>query len=126
LKRAISCGGGHAKGARRRSRRPGADGDNGNKQQRHEFIPISADVSFFINRPIVAIVIAILQVVVGLVTMLGLPVAQYPNIVPPEIRIQTTYVGAGRTNFGPISGHTHRGADERRGRHELHVFRQRQ
>ena len=49
---------------------------------------------FFINRPSVAIVIAILQVVVGLVTMLGLPVAQYPNIVPPEIRIQTTYVGA--------------------------------
>src|SRR5579863_9370439 len=49
---------------------------------------------FFINRPIVAMVIAILQLVVGLVTMLGLPVAQYPNIVPPEIRIQTTYVGA--------------------------------
>jgi hydrophobic/amphiphilic exporter-1 (mainly G- bacteria), HAE1 family len=49
---------------------------------------------FFINRPIVAMVIAILQVVVGLVTMLSLPVAQYPNIVPPEIRIQTTYVGA--------------------------------
>jgi HAE1 family hydrophobic/amphiphilic exporter-1 len=49
---------------------------------------------FFINRPIVAMVLAILQVVVGLVTMLSLPVAQYPNIVPPEIRIQTTYVGA--------------------------------
>src|SRR6202161_858055 len=49
---------------------------------------------FFINRPIVAMVIAILQVVVGLATMLSLPVAQYPNIVPPEIRIQTTYVGA--------------------------------
>src|SRR5580698_10249567 len=49
---------------------------------------------FFINRPIVAMVIAILQVVVGLVTMLSLPVAQYPNIVPPEIRIQTTYLGA--------------------------------
>jgi HAE1 family hydrophobic/amphiphilic exporter-1 len=49
---------------------------------------------FFINRPIVAMVIAILQVVIGLVTMLGLPVSQYPNIVPPEIRIQTTYVGA--------------------------------
>ena len=39
-------------------------------------------------------VIAILQVTVGLVTMLTLPVAQYPNIVPPEIRIQTTLVGA--------------------------------
>src|SRR6202167_412562 len=49
---------------------------------------------FFINRPIVAMVIAILQVVVGLVTMLRLPVAQFPNIVPPEIRIQTTYLGA--------------------------------
>src|ERR1700685_3345847 len=49
---------------------------------------------FFINRPIVAMVIAILQVTVGLVTLLTLPVAQYPNIVPPEIRIQTTYVGA--------------------------------
>jgi HAE1 family hydrophobic/amphiphilic exporter-1 len=49
---------------------------------------------FFINRPIVAMVIAILQVTIGLVTMLTLPVAQYPNIVPPEIRIQTTYVGA--------------------------------
>src|ERR1700678_4441581 len=46
------------------------------------------------TRPIVAMVIAILQVVIGLVTMLSLPVAQYPNIVPPEIRIQTTYVGA--------------------------------
>src|ERR1700729_1383518 len=49
---------------------------------------------FFINRPIVAMVIAILQVVVGLVTMLSLPGAQYPSIVPPAIRIQTTYVGA--------------------------------
>ena len=49
---------------------------------------------FFIDRPIVAIVIAILTVVVGGVTMLTLPVAQFPEIVPPEIRIQTTYVGA--------------------------------
>ncbi len=49
---------------------------------------------FFIRRPIVAIVIAIVMVVVGLVSMVGLPVAQYPNIVPPEILIQATYVGA--------------------------------
>ena len=54
---------------------------------------------FFINRPIVAMVIAILQVMVGLVTMLSLPVAQYPNIVPPEIRIQTTYVGRTRRRW---------------------------
>src|SRR6202167_1132383 len=49
---------------------------------------------FFINRPIVAMVIAILTVVVGAVTIAGLPVAQFPNIVPPEIRLQATYVGA--------------------------------
>jgi len=49
---------------------------------------------FFINRPIVAIVIAIIMVIVGVVAILGLPIAQYPNIVPPEIYINTTYVGA--------------------------------
>jgi HAE1 family hydrophobic/amphiphilic exporter-1 len=48
---------------------------------------------FFINRPIVSMVISILLVLVGLVTMLSLPVSQFPNIVPPELRIQTTYVG---------------------------------
>lgn len=49
---------------------------------------------FFINRPIVAIVIAILMVTVGLVSMLGLPTSQFPDIVPPEIRVTTTYTGA--------------------------------
>src|ERR1700689_4092780 len=48
---------------------------------------------FFINRPIVAIVIAILTVIIGTVTMLTLPISQFPNIVPPEIRIQTTFLG---------------------------------
>ena len=49
---------------------------------------------FFINRPIVAIVISIIFVIVGVVAILGLPIAQYPDIVPPEIVINTTYVGA--------------------------------
>jgi hydrophobic/amphiphilic exporter-1 (mainly G- bacteria), HAE1 family len=49
---------------------------------------------FFINRPIVAMVISILMVIVGAVTIASLPVAQFPNIVPPEIRLQATYVGA--------------------------------
>ncbi|OPY74304.1 MAG: Efflux pump membrane transporter BepG [Syntrophorhabdus sp. PtaU1.Bin050] len=51
-------------------------------------------VKFFIERPIVAIVIAIVMVIVGVVAILGLPVAQYPNIVPPEIYINTFYTGA--------------------------------
>jgi len=49
---------------------------------------------FFVHRPIVAIVISIVMVIVGVVALLGLPVSQYPNIVPPEIVINTTYVGA--------------------------------
>ena len=49
---------------------------------------------FFINRPIVAIVISILTVIVGAVTIAALPVAQFPNIVPPEIQLQATFVGA--------------------------------
>jgi hydrophobic/amphiphilic exporter-1 (mainly G- bacteria), HAE1 family len=49
---------------------------------------------FSINRPIVSMVITIIMVIVGLVTMLGLPVAQFPKVVPPEIFIQADYVGA--------------------------------
>src|SRR6201996_4805952 len=49
---------------------------------------------FFIRRPIVAIVIAILTVIVGAVSMLTLPTSQYPDIVPPEIMVQATYPGA--------------------------------
>jgi HAE1 family hydrophobic/amphiphilic exporter-1 len=49
---------------------------------------------FFINRPIVAMVISIIMVIVGLVTLVGLPIAQFPKVVPPEIYIQANYVGA--------------------------------
>jgi hydrophobic/amphiphilic exporter-1 (mainly G- bacteria), HAE1 family len=48
---------------------------------------------FFINRPIVSIVISIIMVIVGVVSFLSLPVSQYPNIVPPEIAVNATYVG---------------------------------
>ena len=49
---------------------------------------------FFINRPIVAIVIAILMVIVGGVTIVGLPVALFPQIAPPEVQITAVYTGA--------------------------------
>jgi len=49
---------------------------------------------FFINRPIVAMVISIVMVIVGAVTILALPVALFPNIVPPEVQVVATYVGA--------------------------------
>jgi HAE1 family hydrophobic/amphiphilic exporter-1 len=49
---------------------------------------------FFVNRPIVAMVISILMTIVGIITYLRLPVAQFPDIVPPEIQVKTTYTGA--------------------------------
>jgi hydrophobic/amphiphilic exporter-1 (mainly G- bacteria), HAE1 family len=49
---------------------------------------------FFINRPIVAMVIAILTVIVGAVAVVGLPVAQFPQIAPPEVQVSAIYVGA--------------------------------
>src|SRR2546423_294579 len=49
---------------------------------------------FFVGRPIVAMVIAILMVLVGGVAMFTLPIAQYPNIVPPQIQLTTNYIGA--------------------------------
>ncbi|HTD54104.1 MAG TPA: efflux RND transporter permease subunit, partial [Silvibacterium sp.] len=49
---------------------------------------------FFINRPIVAIVIAILMVLVGGVAILSLPTAQFPNIADPMIQVKATYPGA--------------------------------
>src|ERR1700734_1941508 len=48
---------------------------------------------FFIRRPIVAIVIALLTVIVGAISIATLPVAQFPQIAPPEIRLQATYPG---------------------------------
>ncbi len=49
---------------------------------------------FFINRPIVAMVIAILTVIVGAVVIASLPVAQFPAIAPPEVQVSAIYVGA--------------------------------
>jgi HAE1 family hydrophobic/amphiphilic exporter-1 len=51
--------------------------------------------SFFIRRPIVAIVISILMVIAGAVVLQRLPVEQYPSLAPPVVRVQGTYTGAG-------------------------------
>lgn len=48
----------------------------------------------FINRPIFAIVIALVITLVGLLSMFTLPVARYPQISPPQVRVSTTYIGA--------------------------------
>ena len=49
---------------------------------------------FFIRRPIVAIVISIVTVLLGLVSIGALPIAQFPDIIPPQIMVGATYTGA--------------------------------
>ena len=80
---------------------------------------------FFINRPIVAMVIAILTVIVGAVVVADLPVAQFPQIAPPEIQVSGDLRGRRRPDHRAIRGHAHRAADERRRQHELHVLAER-
>jgi hydrophobic/amphiphilic exporter-1 (mainly G- bacteria), HAE1 family len=50
--------------------------------------------AFFVRRPIVAMVIAILMTLIGAVCLFSLPISQYPQIAPPEIQVQTHYTGA--------------------------------
>ena len=49
---------------------------------------------FFVRRPIVAMVIAIIIVILGVTSMTKLPIAQYPDINPPEVAVSATYTGA--------------------------------
>jgi multidrug efflux pump subunit AcrB len=81
---------------------------------------------FFIKHPIIAIVISIVMVIVGTVSMLTLSVAQYPEIVPPEILTHRHIPGSRRQDGGAICRNPDRKPDERRGQHELHVFHQRE
>jgi HAE1 family hydrophobic/amphiphilic exporter-1 len=53
---------------------------------------------FFIRRPIVAMVISIILVLVGGLSLMKLPISQYPEITPPEIQVTTTYLGANAIN----------------------------
>ena len=54
--------------------------------------------NFFVRRPIVAIVIAIIMVIVGSLSLLSLPMEQYPNITPPIVQVRATYTGANAIN----------------------------
>ena len=54
--------------------------------------------AFFVDRPIVAMVISIVMVLLGTVAMSGLPIAQYPEIVPPMVQVSTSFTGASATD----------------------------
>jgi len=50
--------------------------------------------NFFIDRPIFSIVLSLLMVLGGVLSLLGLPIAQYPEIAPPTVKVSTAYPGA--------------------------------
>jgi HAE1 family hydrophobic/amphiphilic exporter-1 len=54
--------------------------------------------NFFVHRPIVAMVIAIVIVIVGAVMLIGLPIEQYPNLTPPIVQVRGNYTGANALN----------------------------
>ena len=79
--------------AARRSRPEGraaaAGGRDGQRGRNSSMI-----AKFFIERPVLANVIAVLMVVIGAVALFNLPVAQYPDVVPPTVQVTTRYPGA--------------------------------
>jgi len=80
--------------------------------------------NFFVNRPIVAMVIAIITVIVGVVSLLSLPMEQYPDITPPQVEVRASYTGAnaikGKKTFPPPQ----RAGDEWCGEHDLYEIYQ--
>ena len=82
--------------------------------------------AFFIRRPIVAMVIAILTVLSGVVSLLGLPIAQFPQILPPQVNLTTTYTGRRRAHDRAVGRDAHRAADERRRPDALHPVDERE
>ena len=80
---------------------------------------------FFINRPIVAMVISIIMMIVGVVAMVQLPIAQFPDIAPPEILVGDLRRRR-RADGRAVRRDAHRAADAGRRRHDLHVLDQRQ
>ena len=80
---------------------------------------------FFIDRPVLANVLAIVIVLIGGVALFTLPVAQYPNVVPPTVSVTTSYPGRQRGDRDEHRGAADRAAGQRRAGHALHAVDQR-
>ena len=60
--------------------------------------------TFFINRPIFATVLSILIVIAGLVSLVGLPIEEYPTITPPTVVVRASYPGANASTIADLVG----------------------
>ncbi len=54
--------------------------------------------AFFVRRPVVAMVIAIITIILGVLSAMQLPMEQYPDITPPIVQVRASYTGANATN----------------------------
>ena len=75
---------------------------------------------FFIEHPVLANVLAIVLVIIGAVSLLRLPIAQYPNITPPTVQVTTRYPGASPQNSRRYRRPADRIAGQRRAGDDLH------
>ena len=81
---------------------------------------IIAMAKFFINRPIVAIVISIVMVIIGVVAMVQLPISQFPNLAPPEVQLNAQYIGADAVTVEQSVATPIEQQMQRRRQHDLH------
>ena len=81
--------------------------------------------SVFIDRPRLAIVIAIVITLAGVLSLRSIAVAQFPNIVPPQVQVTTNYPGASAEVVETKRRPADRSASDRRGPHDLYVVDQR-
>ena len=81
--------------------------------------------AIFVDRPRLAIVIALVTTIAGLVSLLVIPIAQYPDIVPPQVQVTTIYPGANSSVVEATRRAGDRGAGRRRRQDDLHEERQR-
>ena len=81
--------------------------------------------AIFVDRPRLAIVIAIVTTIAGLLALLSIPLAQYPDIVPPQVSVTTFYPGANPRGRRSDRRPADRGAGRRRRQDDLHEERQR-
>ena len=81
---------------------------------------------FFIGRPVLANVLALVIVLIGLVALVHLPTSQYPNVVPPTVQVTTRYPGASAMTLINTVGAADRAERQRRRKHDLHAIDERE
>ncbi len=82
--------------------------------------------AIFIRRPRLAIVIAIVITLAGAIALTRIPLAQFPDIVPPHVQVTATYPGASAAVVEAARRPAARGADRRRRQDDLHEVDERQ